>query len=99
MLFFSCACVSVSGVLFSVGVCVCALLIFSQMNTGRGRAPFRYVFVWGFGVLFLLCACVSVSGVLFSVGVCVCALLIFLQDAATNGAPCANAGSGLGLTL
>jgi len=28
MLFLSCACVSVSGVLFSVGVCVCDLLIF-----------------------------------------------------------------------
>jgi len=28
-LFLSCACVSVSGVLFSVGVCVCDLLIFS----------------------------------------------------------------------
>jgi len=28
VLFLSCACVSVSGVLFSVGVCVCELLMF-----------------------------------------------------------------------
>ena len=32
MLFLSYACVSVSGVLFSIGVCVCDLLIFFQEN-------------------------------------------------------------------
>jgi len=33
VLFLSCVCVSVSGVLFSVGVCVCDLLIFSRERT------------------------------------------------------------------
>jgi len=32
VLFLSCACVSVSGVLFSVGVCMCDLLIFLQVS-------------------------------------------------------------------
>jgi len=36
LLFLSCACVSVSGVLFSVGVCVCVLLIFLSCP---GRLP------------------------------------------------------------
>jgi len=34
VLFLSCACVSVSGVLFSVGVCVCDLLIFLHEQAG-----------------------------------------------------------------
>jgi len=45
VLFLLCACVSVSGVLFSVGVCVCDLLIFSQerwrqrLKRRRGKRP------------------------------------------------------------
>ena len=58
-----CVYVSVSGVLFSVGVCVCDLLICLHDAAKVGRCR----------------VCVSVSGVLFSVGVCVCDLLIFLS--------------------
>jgi len=46
-LFLSCVCVSVSGVLFSVGVCVCDLSIFlhkgkAVRDGGDGRVCFRW---------------------------------------------------------
>jgi len=43
VLFLSCVCVSVSGVLFSVGVCVCDLLIFSHggASISGSRCPVR----------------------------------------------------------
>jgi len=72
VLFLSCVCVSVSGVLFSVGVCVfvdvltCDLVyIHSGVPLPAAGAPpssvvkcLWQVFVWGFGVLFLSCVCV-----------------------------------------
>ena len=70
-----------SGVLFSVGVCVCVrvcdlLIVFKCLWE---------VFVWG--VVLVVCVCVSMSGVLFFVGVCVCEcdLLIFLHVVCVSG--------------
>jgi len=40
VLFLSCACVSVSGVLLSVGVCVCELLIFLH------KTGYRWIDTW-----------------------------------------------------
>jgi len=81
-LFLSCACVSVSGMLFSVGVCVWHVDLLrpsalrsltSSTLPPRPRTSFSTNSFGGLG--FCSCrVCVSVSGVLFSVGVCVCDL-------------------------
>jgi len=52
-------CVSVSEVLFSVGVCVCDLLIF--LRRGEVFVGGAHLEVWG--VVLVVCVCVGVGGV------------------------------------
>jgi len=79
-----CVCVSVPGVLFSVGVCVCDLLIFlpEERNPGQGVR----IGVWGVVLVVYVCVCRCRGCYSLSVCVCVCVcdLLIFLHGKDTR---------------